>query len=133
MIEQIRPELTWRLRSEILYPGREFTEMEMAEDIDGVHFGAFIGNQLAAVVSLFQNAADFQFRKLAVDESFQRQGVGSALLQYITDYAAQNGGTRLWCNSRVSAIGFYLKAEFSQTGTAFSKNGFDYEVMEKAI
>ena len=132
-IEQITPELTWRLRRDVLYPNQKLSEMEMDEDTYGIHFGAFSEVKLAGVVSLFQKGTDFQFRKLAVDPSLQNMGIGTNLLQYVTDYAIENGGTRIWCNARLTAIGFYLKADFLQTGILYSKNGYDYEVMEKAI
>lgn len=132
-IEQITPELTHRLRRDVLYPGQKLFEMEMDEDRNGIHFGAFKDNKLVAVVSLFQNGEDFQFRKLAVDPQVQKIGVGAGLLNYINDYAMVNGGKRMWCNARDTAIGFYLKAGYKLTGQQFSKNGFDYEIMEKAI
>jgi GNAT superfamily N-acetyltransferase len=132
-IEQIRPELTWRLRRDVLYPNQKIFEMEMDEDAEGVHFGAFTNNKLAGVVSLFQKGADFQFRKLAVEPSVQKMGIGSSLLNYITEYAVENNATRIWCNARSTAIGFYLRTGFVQTGNLFSKNGYDYEVMEKGL
>lgn len=132
-IEQIRPEHTWQLRRDILYPGMMKHEMEMEEDADGIHFGLFKDNKLAGVVSLFQNGAAFQFRKLAVDEAMQHKGLGSELVNYITNYAEENGGTLIWCNARVDAVAFYLKLGFLQTGRFFTKKGIDYEVMEKAI
>lgn len=132
-IEQITPELTWRLRRDVLYPNQKLFEMEMEEDTYGIHFGAFNDVKLVGVVSLFQNGHDFQFRKLAVDLTFQKMGIGNRLLNYITDYAQESGGTRMWCNARVIAIGFYLKADFLQTGKLFSKNGYNYEVLEKEL
>ncbi len=132
-IEQITPTLTWRLRRDVLYPNQQLFEMEMEEDVDGIHFGAFRDNKLVGVVSLFQNGNSFQFRKLAIDLEAQHTGVGTALLNYITTYARENGGTTLWCNARISAIDFYLKTGFSKTGKLFSTNGFDYEIVEKAI
>jgi GNAT superfamily N-acetyltransferase len=132
-IEQIRPELTWRLRREVLYPESAMYEMEMDEDNYGYHFGAFRDNDLVGVVSLFQDGADFQFRKFAVAEYAQGTGIGRTLLNYIMDFAVAEGAQRIWCNARVSAIGFYLQFGFEGTGKLFSKNGFDYEVMEKII
>ena len=132
-IEQIRPELTWRLRQRVLYPAKKLYEMEIDEDNHGYHFGAFSANELVAVVSLFQHGDDFQFRKFAVDESMQGKGVGNQLLQYITDFAVKEGAIRLWCNARSTAIGFYLKNSFEHTGKLFSKNGFDYEILEKKL
>src|ERR1700754_3781104 len=89
-IEQIRPEHTWQLRRDILYPALEKREMEMPEDVDGIHFGLFTDNKLAGVVSLFQNGTSFQFRKLAVDTSFQHKGLGTLLVNYMTQYAGEN-------------------------------------------
>jgi GNAT superfamily N-acetyltransferase len=132
-IEQIRPELTWRLRQQVLYPQQQLNEMEMEEDNDGYHFGVFRENKLVAVVSLFAKGEGFQFRKFAVDPSLQNMGIGSALLQYITDFAVNEGAVRLWCNARLTAVAFYLKHNFLQTGEYFSKNGFDYEIVEKQV
>ncbi|MCC8424157.1 GNAT family N-acetyltransferase [Mucilaginibacter sp. UR6-11] len=132
-IEQIRPELTWRLRQQVLYPNSRLYEMEMEEDNHGYHFGAFRDNNLAGVVSLFRDGTGFQFRKFAVAAEMQNTGIGKAMLNYIIDFAIAEGAKRIWCNARVTAIGFYLRYGFVQTGKLFSKNGFDYEVMEKAI
>ncbi|SHM56489.1 GNAT family N-acetyltransferase [Mucilaginibacter sp. OK098] len=132
-IEQIRPEHTWQLRRDVLYPSKTKHEMEMPEDVDGIHFGAFTDNKLAGVVSLFQKGTSFQFRKLAVDAAMQKAGIGSSLLAYITKYTEENGGTRIWCNARTDAIGFYLKLEFVETEDVFSKNGIDYVIMEKML
>ncbi|SDT48758.1 phosphoribosylformimino-5-aminoimidazole carboxamide ribotide isomerase [Mucilaginibacter mallensis] len=132
-IEQIRPELTWKLRRDILYPQQKMFEMEIDEDNDGYHFGAFQNNNLVAVVSLFKRDDSWQFRKFAVEASVQSRGIGSRLLQYIANFAISEGGTRLWCNARLTAIPFYLKHGFVQKGEHFSKNGFDYEILEKDL
>lgn len=107
--------------------------MKLEQDNEAIHFGAFKDNKLAGVVSLFQNGSDFQLRKVAVSEDVQGMKVGTSLMNYIVNYSQENGGTRIWCNARLSATGFYLKLGFIQTGRFFSKNGFDYEVMEKEI
>jgi predicted GNAT family N-acyltransferase len=132
-IEQITPRLTYKLRRDVLYPDKQAAEMEMAEDENGVHFGGFKDNKLIAVVSLFQKATDFQFRKLAVDPSMQKMGIGNAMLKYIEAYAQQNQGTSIWCNARISAIGFYLKANYRQTGDLFTRDGIDFLILEKVI
>ncbi|MDB4927463.1 GNAT family N-acetyltransferase [Mucilaginibacter sp.] len=132
-IEQIRPELTWRLRRRVMYPNKKLYEMEMEEDNLGYHFGAFKGDSLVGVVSLFQQGTDFQFRKFAVDIDMQNMGIGKTLLNYIEDFAIAEGAKRIWCNSRVTAMGFYSRYGFAGTGTRYTQNGIDYEVMEKTI
>ncbi|MEO6524766.1 MAG: GNAT family N-acetyltransferase [Mucilaginibacter sp.] len=132
-IEQITPELTWRLRHEVLYPEIPIYKMWMDEDDDGYHFGAFTENQLVGVVSLFSKGLDYQFRKFAIHPSGQGQGVGKALLDYVIAFAKAEGAERLWCNARVPAVGFYLKAGFKQTGELFSRGGHDYEIMDLSL
>jgi GNAT superfamily N-acetyltransferase len=132
-IEQIVPELTWRLRRDMLYPGSEIIDMEMEVDRNGIHFGAFVDNKLAGVISLFREGDDFQFRKFAVDRAFQNKGIGTALLNYITEFAHEDGGLKLWCNARLNATGFYLKNGFIQTHNVFSRNGYDYVIMQKML
>lgn len=107
--------------------------MEMDEDADGIHFGAFLNDKLAGVVSLFQKGNEFQFRKLAVDTSMQKQGIGKSLLMQVIKHVEENGGGLLWCNARVDAVSFYLKLGFSQTSRLFTKNDIDYEIMEKLV
>lgn len=129
-IEQITPELTWRLRHEALYPDKPIHKMWLDEDDDGYHFGAFTDNQLVAVVSLFSKGLDLQFRKFAVSPAMQGKGIGRELLNYIAAFAKAEGAERLWCNARVAATGFYIKAGFKLTGETFSKGGHDYQIME---
>jgi GNAT superfamily N-acetyltransferase len=132
-IEQITPELTWRLRRDVLYPDSEISDMEMEVDRDGTHFGAFVDNKLAGVISIFREGDDFQFRKFAIDPVFQHKGIGTALLNYITGFATEDGGKKLWCNARLNAAGFYLKNGFILTARLFSKNGYDYVIVEKTL
>ena len=48
-IEQIRPELTWRLRQQVLYPAQKLHEMELDEDNYGIHFGAFTEDKFSNI------------------------------------------------------------------------------------
>ncbi|MBB5395882.1 GNAT family N-acetyltransferase [Mucilaginibacter sp. AK015] len=133
-IEQITPHLTWRLRRDVLYPGQYLHDMEMDEDNHGYHFGAFENNALVGVVSLFKHSDDdWQFRKFAVVADVQKKGIGTQLLNYITTFVVRENGTRLWCNARLSATGFYQKFGFTKTGSEFHKNGFDYLIMQKSL
>jgi predicted GNAT family N-acyltransferase len=132
-IEQIRPELTWRLRREALYPNEPLHAMEMEEDNHGLHFGAFMDNALVGVVSLFQKGNDWQFRKFAVSHMVQRQGIGKQMLNYITNFVERENGIRIWCNARLSATGFYTRFGFAEAGEVFHKKGVDYIIMEKEL
>jgi hypothetical protein len=49
-VEQISPQLTWRVRHDVLHPDKLIGEMELDEDAGGMHFGAFMENKLVGVV-----------------------------------------------------------------------------------
>lgn len=130
-IEQIPAGATLRLRRDILYPGSKLTDVLLPEDDQGQHYGLFFRNELAGVVSLFDSGAGrWQFRKLAVLEKYQRNRLGSALVQHLLLETKRLGGDVLWCNARASATGFYEKFGFISLGEHFTRNGIDYLIME---
>ncbi|WP_342647521.1 GNAT family N-acetyltransferase [Mucilaginibacter sp. CSA2-8R] len=131
--EQIRPELTWRLRREVLYPAKPLAAMQMPVDADGLHFGAFSNNLLVGVISLFENGTTYQFRKFAVATNHQGQGIGTGLLNYVISFCQQQKGTLLWCNARTTATQFYEKVGFTVSGQSFEQNNIAYIKMEKPL
>lgn len=130
-IEQIAPELTWRIRRQVLYPDLEFGKAILDNDDEGMHLGLFDQNKLISVVSLFRHDSNMQFRKFATLAEYQRQGYGTELLKYLIGIAESEFCTRIWCNARKNASGFYTKFGFTETGTTYQKNGHDFVIMEK--
>jgi GNAT superfamily N-acetyltransferase len=59
-----------------------------------------------------------QLRGMATDAQYQRGGVGRAVLTLVHQYA-QEVGYPLWCNARVSAMGFYEKLGWVAEGEEF--------------
>jgi predicted GNAT family N-acyltransferase len=129
-IEQIRDDLTWRIRREAMYPDEPLDSVKLEEDKEGVHFGLFADDQLTTVISLFHEGTVHQFRKFATIVRAQGKGYGSTLLEHTISYAKEQGATRIWCNARVSAIAFYAKFGFSETGQSFRKRNIDFVIME---
>lgn len=125
-IEQIFPALTWRIRQLAMYPEKEITDMELAEDWDGMHFGLYYQHELTGVVSLFIKGNTAQFRKMAVLPPDQGKGFGLQLLQYVVDYCKEQGIKTIWCNARVSAINFYKKLNFTTQGEPYEQNQIMY-------
>jgi len=129
-IEQIRFELTWRIRHEVMYPHLPFDAIKLPADPDGIHFGLYAADWLSSVVSLFNDGDDYQFRKFATLEKHQGKGYGSLLLAYVIAFVRQEGGKRIWCNARTSATGFYEKFGFQSKDEYFSEQGVDFVIME---
>ncbi|RZK89931.1 MAG: GNAT family N-acetyltransferase [Pedobacter sp.] len=113
-----------------MYPDMEITEMELDGDFDAMHFGLYHQYELTGVVSLFIDGTTAQFRKMAVLPNDQGKGFGLQLLQYLVDYCKSQGIKNLWCNARVSAIGFYKKIGFETVGEPYERNQLAYIKME---
>lgn len=129
-IEQIRHDLTWRIRHEAMYPDQPYDVIKLKNDADGIHFGLYAGGQLTAVISLFNEGKDYQFRKFATIPAAQGKGYGSMLLKHIIDYVKAQGALRLWCNARASVSSFYAGFGFSETNQLFTQLGLDFVIME---
>jgi len=129
-IEQIRYELTWRIRRDAMYPNADYDVVKLPEDPNGLHFGLYADDQLSSVVSLFDDAGIYQFRKFATLPKAQAKGYGSLLLNHIISYARERAATKIWCNARLSALGFYSKLGFIPKDEPFVKNDIDFVMME---
>ena len=130
-IKEIKPLETLDLRHRILSPKKSIDSIILAEDDSGQHFGLFKDNQLISVISLFIENDTAQFRKFATENSEQNKGYGSILLNHIIEESLKNNVKNLWCNARVTALGFYEKFGFEVVSEKWIKNDIEYVKMER--
>ncbi|WP_407761234.1 GNAT family N-acetyltransferase [Archangium sp.] len=107
---------------ELVYPGDDAP--------DTVHFGLYVGGKQYGVASLYRESqpasratTEWRLRGMAVLAPDQGRGFGAALLQACIDHAARQGGSRLWCNARTTAAGFYRRLGFAVEGSEFELPG----------
>ena len=129
-IEQIRHDLTWRVRHEAMYPDEPYDAIKLENDPNGIHFALFAGDQLYSVISLFSEGSVYQFRKFATLPAAQGKGYGSLLLVHVIEYVRNMGATKLWCNARISVSPFYKKFGFMETEKRFHKLGLEFVIMQ---
>lgn len=60
-----------------------------------------------------------QLRGMAVDDGWQRRGLGAVLLAAGMDLAADRGIDVVWANARDTAVAFYLAHGFATSGAGF--------------
>lgn len=121
------------LRHRVMWPELPRAAVMLDEDAAGQHFGAFDGDRLIAVASIFVTGTSARLRKLAVEPDRQGQGVASALLAAIMDALRADGMTELWCDARRDATGFYRRNGFVLESLVFQKRGRDYVVARRAL
>ncbi|WP_069659183.1 GNAT family N-acetyltransferase [Arcticibacter eurypsychrophilus] len=125
-IEQVLP-----IRQIVMYPDQTLEELTLPHDHEGIHLGAFDqAHQLVSVVSLFKKENDMQFRKFATLQKEQGKGYGKQLLSHILEYSKVQQITRVWCNARVNALGFYTQFGFKETNQTYHQDGYDFVIAE---
>jgi GNAT superfamily N-acetyltransferase len=90
------------------------------------HVGAYKDDSLLGIASVYTEApageidpCAYRLRGMAVLPSVQGQGYGRALVQACVRHVLAHGGQTLWCNGRVSALGFYRAVGFRPVGEVF--------------
>ena len=116
------------LRTTILRPhappeSHTFPDDEAPESY---HAGAFLGNVLVGVASVFREEPPFEamspawcLRGMGVAAQARRKGCGRSLVNNCLDYIESQKGALLWCNCRVSALPFYRSLGFQTYGEEF--------------
>jgi GNAT superfamily N-acetyltransferase len=125
-VEQVRVEVTWPLRAEILRPGRSPREVPFAGELDprAGHFAAFADNRVVGVAAVLPEpepdgpkpTGAWRLRGMAVAPAARGRGIGRLLLERVRDHVARTGGGQIWCNARVSAQGFYAAEGWTAIG-----------------
>lgn len=143
-LTQIDLAQVYPLRHSTLRAGQPIETCYYPEDtLTGVfHMGAFDNQkQLIAIASFYpqdcpqiQSEKAYRLRGMACEELFQRQGVGSQLLQKSFDICLEEGADLLWCNARSSALSFYQKLGFKKVGSEFEiENIGPHYIMSKPL
>lgn len=121
-IHTISPSETMQIREQVLWPGKP-EKCVLPEDDAGLHFGAFVQGSLVGIISIFfsNDNKSVQFRKFAVLETMQGQGIGSQLLTHIILTCRERGAATLWCDARAHQEGLYERKGFHREGQPFEK------------
>jgi predicted GNAT family N-acyltransferase len=128
--EEVRP-----LRHAVLRPGQAYDETVYPGDDAGVHLGAFDHDWLVGIASLYEEdrvggrAGGWRLRGMATDAGVRGAGYGAALVAGCVEEVRATGGTELWCNARMSAVGFYRRAGFEVVSDEFDVPGIGAHVV----
>ena len=104
----------------------------LQENLD-VHLIAKHGDWVVGCMILTPKEQQFKMRQVAVDPRFQRQGVGSKMVEYAEQYAAMQQGSAIVLHARDSAIPFYHALGYSTVGEGFEEVGIPHHAMQKSL
>jgi GNAT superfamily N-acetyltransferase len=127
VIQPIEPSQTYALRHAVLWPDKPLAYVQLPDDATGQHYGAFVAEELVAVISLFVGTDGVaRFRKFATAPAWQGRGVGTALLQHVIAVARAQGASALWCDARQNTLPFYQRFGLVPEGEVFYKGDIPY-------
>ncbi|UFH53517.1 GNAT family N-acetyltransferase [Spirosoma sp. KNUC1025] len=132
-IRSITPEQTYPLRHSVLWPDKPFDYVKVENDQEGQHFGAFLLDELVAVISLFVEGNEARFRKFAARPDRQRQGIGTQLLNHVMAEARRSGATTIWCDARLDAADFYRRFGMEAVSEVFYKGPIPYAKFSRTL
>jgi len=135
-IIEIRSVLTneiLEIRHQVLWPEKSIEFVKVPEDENASHFGLFVNERLASVISLFPDNKNMRFRKFATIPEFQNKGLGSQLLKFVINYSQGNHYKNIWCDARSNALGFYERFGFSKFSEPFFKEEIEYYKISKTL
>ena len=116
---------------ELVYPGDDHPAALHAAVRDPAGGGTIVG--IATVTPEGHPAdprpGDWRLRGMATAPEARGRGMGAVLLGACLDHARSRGGGRVWCNARVTAEGFYLRAGFEPEGARFDLPGIGPHVV----
>lgn len=137
IFEQIGPEDTLSVRQRTLWPDRRLDEVRLSEDVYGLHLGALRpvlnNSEIVGVASFFLDGDAARLRKMAILPEVQGQGCGRGLMDEAVTVLTAKGVTRIWCDVRVSAEGFYKNLDFEIENEVFLKSGVAYKKAQKIL
>ncbi|WP_445151764.1 GNAT family N-acetyltransferase [Baekduia sp. Peel2402] len=126
-IERVDAAVLRPLRQRVLRPHQTLAEQLFDGDQDPLagHFAAYASDgddQPIGIASITPEGGPgaWRVRGMATDpERGRGTGAGGALLLACLDHARANGATRVWCNARTPARGFYERYGFVAEGEEF--------------
>lgn len=114
--------------------GLEFTEEELAQEKHCLHIGAFEDNKLLGCCFLkFEEPGVARLRQMAVINTLQGKGIGTALMRFAENIARDRGCFKIVMNARKTATGFYSKMGYEICSGEFEQLNIPHVKMEKLL
>ena len=101
----------WRLLRKPI--GKTIESLKDEYEDKGFHLIGVIDNKIVACGRLhFIDDSKAQIRYMAVDEKYQRKGLGSSILSLLESHAKKNNAEKVILNARDHVIKFYAAAKY---------------------
>ncbi|MFM9945338.1 MAG: GNAT family N-acetyltransferase [Bacteroidia bacterium] len=115
--------------------GLQFDENDLAKEHEDFHIAAFVNSKLVGILLLkpTDTPGIIKMRQVAVDEKYQSQGIGKAMVTFTEKFAFERGFLKLELHARKTAVPFYLSLGYFIKGDLFYEVGIPHKKMVKSL
>lgn len=123
---RISAEDTRDLRHRVLWPHLKSMEectIDIDHRADAIHIGAFDGDRIISVLSLFETSTpklkfekQYRLRVMGTDPEYAGKGAGKLIVEKAVEVIQEKGYDLIWCDARKVAVGFYDRLGFEIVG-----------------
>ena len=124
---KIKPEETYAIRRDVLRKNIDLPyKLEGDFDEETIHLGLFIDSRVVSIVTLIKRShfklkgEQYQLRGMATLPEYKGLGYGRALVLKAEKLLSDKKVEKIWCNARVSALGFYKSVNYNIRGDRFT-------------
>jgi len=127
-----------KLRYKILLEplGFEFLDAHREKEVNYLHIAcieklddALVGGCILAPI----DNNTIRLMQVAVDNKYQGEGIGQALVKYAEQRARDTGYTQIEMHAMLSVVSFYEKLGYHQEGDLLEEKGITFAKMEKKL
>jgi hypothetical protein len=127
-----------KLRYKVLLEplGLKFLDSHRDKEINYLHIGCIeqLDDKLVGGLMLIPLDDDhIRMMQVAVDDKYQGEGVGRALVSYAEARAKAAGYKQIIMHAMLTVIGFYEKLGYRQEGDIFAERGITFAKMVKDL
>lgn len=116
--------------------GLSFSEQDLEKDEQDFLLALFMPTTDQIIACCILTPIDdkiIKLRQMAVDESVQKKGIGTAMLSFAEYVAVKEEFEQIELNAREIAVGFYQKYDYEILGNKFTEVGIPHYKMKKQL
>lgn len=126
---------SWAIRRKVFIEEQNVPEaIEMDdEDARAFHIIAFDGETPVGCGRMVSHGDRVKIGRMAVLRDRRGEGIGRAVLEYLTESARQQGFRKAILHAQLHAEGFYIKNGYIPEGEVFEEAGIPHRAMERDL
>ncbi len=124
------------VRQRVFIDEQHVSPEEEYDDLDdtALHAVALIDDVIIGTARLLSvDESTARIGRMAVDEPWRRQGVGSVLLRYLENEARKQGHREVVLHAQLAAADFYRRYGYAPEGDVFLEANIEHVVMRKKV